>query len=115
MWGAEEIWFKRLNGESLDYFPEPGNDFSAFTKQFSSRSQSYIDLVKAKDEKYFTELCNYKAVAGNPFTNPRWEMIHHCMNHSTYHRGQIVTILREVGVTTIPSTDLITYLRENNK
>ena len=55
---------------------------------------------------------NYKDTRGNSHTNTHWEMIMHCMNHSTYHRGQIVTILREGGVTTIPSTDLIAYLRE---
>jgi len=115
MWGAEEIWYKRLCGESLVYFPEPSNDFLEFTKQFSARSQSYIDLVNSKDEKYFFQPCSYKAIVGTSFTNMPWQIIMHCMNHSTYHRGQIVTILREVGVTTIPSTDMIVYFRETQK
>ena len=109
---AEEIWFKRLHGESPPSLPEPGNDFSAFTNLLLSRSQGFIDLTQGKDEKYFQTLCSYKAVNGTPYTNPHWEMIHHCMNHSTYHRGQVITILRDLGLTTLPSTDMISYLRE---
>lgn len=112
---AEEIWFKRLNGESPPSLPEPGNDFNAFTKQLLARSQGFIDLVKSKDEKYFASPCPYKAVNGTPYTNPHWEMIHHCMNHSTYHRGQVITILRELGLTVLPSTDMITYIRETKQ
>jgi uncharacterized damage-inducible protein DinB len=33
----------------------------------------------------------------------------HMVNHSTYHRGQLVTLLRQVGFTELSSTDLATY------
>ncbi|WP_223233283.1 DinB family protein [Chitinophaga sp. CF418] len=33
------------------------------------------------------------------------------MNHSTYHRGQLVNMLRQVGFTQLSSTDLATYYR----
>ena len=115
IWFAEEIWFKRLHGESPTSLAEPTNDFAVFTKQLLARSQSFIDTVKNYDENYLQTLNTYKAIVGTPFTNPQWEMIMHCMNHSTYHRGQIVTILRELGATTIPSTDMITYFREMKK
>ena len=38
-------------------------------------------------------------------TNPHWQMIMHCMNHSTYHRGQIITMLRELRIATIPAIE----------
>ena len=112
IWGGQEVWLQRLSGKSLTSFPEPINDLAEFRKAFVACSQSYIDLVKEKDEKYFTQVCSYKAFVGTSYTNTHWEMIMHCMNHSTYHRGQIVTMLREVGLTTIPSTDLMGYFRE---
>lgn len=43
-------------------------------------------------------------------TRPRFEFILHCMNHSTYHRGQIVTIGRNCGITDAPMTDYNFYL-----
>ncbi len=41
---------------------------------------------------------------------PRHELIQHCMNHGTYHRGQIVTIGRNLGITDAPMTDFNFYL-----
>lgn len=41
---------------------------------------------------------------------PRYELIQHCMNHSTYHRGQIITIGRSLGLTDAPMTDFNFYL-----
>jgi uncharacterized damage-inducible protein DinB len=38
-------------------------------------------------------------------------MFRHFINHSSYHRGQIVTFLRQLG-TPPPSTDLILYYRK---
>jgi uncharacterized damage-inducible protein DinB len=39
-------------------------------------------------------------------------MIWHCINHQSFHRGQLVTFARQLGITDIPSTDYIVYLRE---
>ena len=119
IWSAEEVWHRRFLGESLASLPEPENNFSAFAKRLSARSQSFVDLLKNKDENFLVQTCSYKDFRGNSHTNFHWQMIMHCMNHSTYHRGQIVTMLREVGVTNpptgaagIPSTDLMAYFRE---
>jgi len=43
-------------------------------------------------------------------TQARVEFIHHCLNHSTYHRGQLITIGRNVGITDAPMTDFSFYL-----
>jgi uncharacterized damage-inducible protein DinB len=43
-------------------------------------------------------------------TQARFEFIHHCLNHSTYHRGQLITIGRNVGLTDAPMTDYNFYL-----
>ena len=41
----------------------------------------------------------------------RYEFIQHLFNHSTYHRGQIVTMARNFGLTDPPSTDYMKYVR----
>ena len=48
---------------------------------------------------------------GNQFRNPRWQALQHLANHGTYHRGQITTLLRQLGATPV-STDLIGFYRE---
>jgi uncharacterized damage-inducible protein DinB len=112
IWAAEEVWHRRLHEESLASLPEPGNDFPAFVKLLSARSQGFIDLINTKDESFLLLSNSYKDTRGNSHTNLHWQMIMHCMNHGTYHRGQVITMLREVGETTVPSTDLMVYFRE---
>jgi uncharacterized damage-inducible protein DinB len=46
------------------------------------------------------------------FKQPVFQMLLHLFNHSTCHRGQIVTMLRQLGVEKIPSTDFIEWSRK---
>jgi uncharacterized damage-inducible protein DinB len=38
-----------------------------------------------------------------------WETFSHFVNHATYHRGQLVTLLRQAGFTQFSNTDLATH------
>jgi uncharacterized damage-inducible protein DinB len=49
-------------------------------------------------------------MSGEPFTSSLGQMLRHVVNHSTYHRGQVTTMLRQLGVPA-PATDLILYYR----
>lgn len=42
-------------------------------------------------------------------TRSRAEFLHHLFNHSTYHRGQVVTIGHHLGLTDAPMTDYTVY------
>jgi uncharacterized damage-inducible protein DinB len=53
----------------------------------------------------------YRAMNGSPYANPLGELLRHVVNHGTYHRGQVATLLRQLGVKP-PQTDLILYYRE---
>ncbi|MBE3554365.1 MAG: hypothetical protein IMW85_05085 [Thermicanus sp.] len=48
---------------------------------------------------------------GERFTNHLEEIIHHIVNHGTYHRGNIAAMVRQLGQTGV-STDYIDDLRE---
>src|SRR5438876_1161828 len=47
IWGAEQVWYKRLNGESLSHLPgsDFNGNFSEFKSQFLSQSQKFIDYI----------------------------------------------------------------------
>ncbi len=117
IWGCEELWWKRLHRESMSHVPNMDfkGSFPEAAANWLIYSKNFCDLVQRRDEKYFTGLCEYSDTRGNPYTHPRWWMVHHCMNHSTFHRGQIVTMMRGAGLTKIPATDLILYLRDTAK
>ncbi len=113
VWDAEFIWLKRLQGESLNDWPSKnftGSKAEAL-KAWTDGSKSLHDFIAGKDETYCQEVCHYKNVKGDAFKSTVEEIIMHVVNHSTFHRGQMVTILRQLGFTELSSTDLITFTR----
>jgi uncharacterized damage-inducible protein DinB len=113
IWGAEWIWYSRLHGTSPGWPSDMmKEEFKKGIILFCEQSQKFIELIKNTNEKDLDKIIEYKNIEGKSFSNKFYEIIMHCMNHSTFHRGQIITMLREAGVTNLFSTDLITYYRE---
>jgi uncharacterized damage-inducible protein DinB len=113
IWDAEYIWLKRLNGESLTEWPSKSfnGNFSEAIASINELDNAFIKYVQNLSDQNLLATIEYKNIEGITFSNPVWESVMHCMNHSTYHRGQLVTMLRQHGVTNIPSTDFITFCR----
>ena len=57
------------------------------------------------------DVLSYRTLKGDPFSNPLWQLLRHVVNHSTYHRGQVTTMLRQLGAATV-SMDMIVFYRE---
>lgn len=74
--------------------------------EHSRQFESYVSLLSEGDlaEKIHLSTPWFEA------NRSRFEYIHHTMNHSTYHRGQLITIGRNVGLTDAPMTDFNYYL-----
>lgn len=109
---SEFIWLRRWNGESLRAVPE-----WAKTPSFAT-AREYIHKVAHDRREYLDGLTDdalksklsYHSIAGDPFTMVLEEVLIHCANHSTYHRGQLVTMLRQAGATP-PNTDYAPFVR----
>ena len=71
----------------------------------------YLDYVTQLTSQELERVIHYKNVAGDEFSNPVWQTLHQLTNHATYHRGQVVTLLRQLGVKPV-ATDLIAFYRE---
>lgn len=113
IWDAQQIWYARLQGNTITTWPS--KDFKGTLKDacngLMTSSNDFVRLTE-KFENDFSIVINYKTLDGNEFSNTAEEIIMHCMNHGTYHRGQIITMLRQVGFTEVGSTDYIRYCRE---
>ena len=111
--GAESIWVQRL--ASLPpytfYKGTAGISTNEEITLWLSSSDKLKDYALSLNEENLLEEKSVTNLKGEIFSNAVWQMLMHCFNHSTFHRGQIITMLRQVGVTAIPSTDLITYYR----
>lgn len=116
IWGAEWIWLLRIEVNNNSLIQSPVKDFAGSfveaVESFHKVSGEIVKLVSDTDEKELSRNITYQNLAGKEFSNRFYEIIMHCMNHSTFHRGQIITMLRNAGVTDLFSTDLITYYRE---
>jgi len=50
---------------------------------------------------------NYVNIAGERWSYPLWQTLLHVANHQTYHRGQVTTLLRQLGEATVPLDFLV--------
>lgn len=112
IWDAEYIWLKRLEGESISYWPSEKLTSETPIDGFLKVSDMLLNIVKYNDDNWLNEICEYSNMRGDKFVQPRFQVLMHVLNHSTFHRGQLVTMLRNLEVTDLVSTDLITYLRQ---
>jgi uncharacterized damage-inducible protein DinB len=114
IWGAEFLWLQRLQlAEQPIYTPYVfTGTFAEACTQWQEASQAFIDFIdKQFDDKALEHVLQYYNSEKQSFKNPVFEVLQHVFNHSTYHRGQLVTLLRQVGVEKLPATDFTAYLR----
>ena len=110
---GQVIWLNRLNGISLAVYPSKDfkGNLSDVVDGLLKSSQQYIDYVQALNEN-FDSVIAYQTFDGKQFENRVEDIVFHCMNHSTYHRGQIISLLRGAGFTEVGSTDYMRYCRK---
>ena len=113
LYGAEFIWNERFHGRSPSSLPSAGPypDLASIRVKLEEMDQYYIDYVSKMTQQELDRVIRYKSFTGEEFSNPLWQSLHQLTNHATYHRGQVVTLLRQLGVKPV-STDLIGYYRD---
>jgi uncharacterized damage-inducible protein DinB len=109
---ADAIWFDRLmgapTGNLASYAPNP--DFAGFSEKWVGLLERYVSWAEKLNPADWDRVVAYRNIKGEPFQQPIWQIVLHIVNHASYHRGQITTLLRQVGRPPI-GTDLITYYR----
>ena len=111
---AEWIWYSRWNGESPTAFPEFDlHDLPSLRKRWQEMEGKVRAYIGAAGEAGLNRVIPYRLLSGKESASPLWQMVVHVVNHATYHRGQVTTLLRQLGAAPPQSTDMITYFREN--
>ncbi len=107
---AEKAWLQRFKKEPVDWlqfsFKGSKDEHIELWKQTSADLKNYINEF---DENNLYTILHYKRLNGEEKSTPFYVMFAHVFNHSTYHRGQLVTMFRQLGFTNIKSTDLIGF------
>ncbi len=109
---AEWIWLRRWMGESPLTIPEWMNapSLALLTDQMHRISSDREGYLAALAAGTIGSTLHYRSIKGDPFAMPLEQTLIHCANHSTYHRGQLVTMLRQVGAAA-PATDYTLFIR----
>jgi len=113
LYGAEWVWNERIEGRSPTSlvsgtgFP----DLASVRAKLEEMDAYYLEYVTRLTPQDLERVIHYKSFAGEDFSNPLWQSLHQLTNHASYHRGQIVTLLRQLGAKPV-TTDLIAYYRE---
>jgi len=116
MVGAEWVWLTRWHGTSPTAFPAAeslltNQDLSARWEQINAERETYLLSL---DDAGLDRVVEYTSFAGKQFAFPLWQMLRHVVNHASYHRGQIMTMLRQLGHTPI-QTDMVLMYQEEQK
>src|SRR5687767_13803254 len=117
MAGAEWIWLERRNGRSpakaeawAQWTTESCYDLPTLNDRWMHLIDSRTAFVSGLDETKLEEELAFRLLSGDPSSMRLVDQMQHVANHSTLHRGQIVCMIRQVGIDP-PSTDLIFYIR----
>jgi uncharacterized damage-inducible protein DinB len=105
---GDSIWLTRIQGEQ--YRP-PSDAIEIDWPRVHAAWERWSDSL---NDAGVNRLVGYKDMKGNPYETPVWQICLHVVNHATLHRGQVMAMLRQLGVPP-PPTDLIFYYRESSR
>jgi uncharacterized damage-inducible protein DinB len=113
MWDAESIWWQRLKLVEHVIRPSTAADYttSEVTSKIHQQDHDWLQWVSDATDTAIEHVFAYQNTKRELFKQPVFQMLLHLFNHNTYHRGQLVTMLRQVGAEKIPSTDFIEFSR----
>ncbi len=107
---AEHVWWCRLMNVPTQWPAQPETDIATLVYH----TERLRTLVHERDADELLREHAYTDLRGNEHSQPAWQMIMHCLNHSTQHRGQLITMMRALGLTDIPSNDLVVFQRHSS-
>jgi uncharacterized damage-inducible protein DinB len=114
LWG-EWVWFRRWLGESpkVMFSENDYPDLSVIRPRWQALDRERREFLEKFDEASLPKIFGYENLRGEHWEYSYQHAMQHVANHSSYHRGQIVTLLRQLGRTP-PSTDFLMYFDEGH-
>ena len=114
IWDAESIWWQRLKLQ--ERIIAPSENFSGsmvdITTGLLQQNQQWQAWINNAQERMLEHVFQYQNSKREQFKQPVYQMLLHLFNHGTYHRGQLVNILRQLEISSIPQTDFIVWSRK---
>jgi uncharacterized damage-inducible protein DinB len=117
MAAAEWIWLERWQGRSPAgkeawslWTTDSCADLQVLNQRWREVIERRAQLISELEEPVLAAELSFKLLSGDPNTLRLVDQMQHVVNHATLHRGQVVGMIRQLGIAP-PSTDLLFYLR----
>lgn len=111
---AEWAWYCRWQGNSpkaalpAEMFPNVGTLRRAWNEQ-EGKVRTFVDGL---GDDGVHRVIEYQLLSGQPGKAAVWQMVQHVVNHASYHRGQVSTMLRQLGARPAREMDLDAFYQE---
>lgn len=105
---AQNIWTCRILNtvpQFERFQPHASDQLMGISEKNTINLRFIFDTQPLEREVY------YSTAAGDPYVNTVEEILYHVVNHSTYHRGQVASLLRQAGINP-PVTDFVFLKRQ---
>lgn len=117
MAGAEWIWLERWCGRSPAgkeawslWTTDSCTDLKVLTERWNEVIERRAQLISQLEETGLAADLAFTLLSGDASALRLVDQMQHVVNHATLHRGQVVGMIRQLGITP-PATDLLFYLR----
>ncbi|SHK88399.1 Uncharacterized damage-inducible protein DinB (forms a four-helix bundle) [Chitinophaga jiangningensis] len=114
VWDSESIWYQRLQLEEKPIRPSEGfsGSFAEGCAAWLRQSALLAEWVASATPARIDHIVAFTRQKNEHYKMAVADIIMHVCNHSTFHRGQLVFMLRQLGITKIPSTDFSSFSRK---
>jgi uncharacterized damage-inducible protein DinB len=111
---AQKVWLNRTLQRDVHSDPWQKHTVEECISHSTSRTSEWINLLESMSEKDLDKRIEYANSKGEIYNNTIKDIVLHLINHSTYHRAQIATLVRQAGGEPA-RTDYIVYQRQIQK
>jgi uncharacterized damage-inducible protein DinB len=107
---AEWIWLERWRGAgpTLVFSPADYPDVDSLRERSAHVDAERSVFLQGVTEDGLFQPVEYRNLRGEVWRYPLWQQLHHVLNHSAHHRGQVGAMLRQLG-SACPATDVLVY------
>ncbi len=114
--GAEKVWLERWNGNPSPPFMKPAEvpTLDKLREVWNKVGFEIAKFVAGMTDRKLQEVFEMKTSDGQPHKHIYWQSMLHVVDHTTFHRGQVIVMMRQQGVKP-PTTGMINFFRETAK
>ncbi len=97
--GAEWVWLERWRGQSPRAMPAARDlpTLAAIEERWRAVERDLKGYLSGLSEQSLLQPLTYTNLKGETWTYLLWQTLFSLINHQSYHRGQVSTLLRQLG------------------